>query len=197
LGLTYSRGGWLSLALALIILSIGERTLLVRMIFGITAFVAYFTVRMVREREFLEWTNVLASFGRGTYWKEALTIIRDRPIFGFGLNTYSIVGRRFNEGWGGYPHNCYLHMTAEIGIVGLMSFVWIAVALYKVVFAAMARVVKPFERSLLKGALAGFSGFLIHSAFDTFFYSVQLGSLMWIMMGMLVSLSRLSGGEDF
>ena len=188
LGLTYSRGGWLSLGVALGMFSIFNWHFFKKVLIGIIGFMGIFMVKMIKEREFMDFHNMFASFGRMTYWHEALRMIADKPIFGFGLNTYSIIGRRYKESWGGYPHNCYLQMTAELGIVGLCSFLWILINLYRVVFQAIKAAGDPQQRALLIGAATGLGAFLIHSGFDTFFYSVQLSALMWMMMGLLISL---------
>jgi len=191
LGLTYSRGGWLSIGIASITFSLLHRDFFKRMLLGVIAFIGIFTWKMLKEREFIAFQNLLGSFGRGTYWHEAMSVIAAKPVFGFGLNTYSIVVRRFKEGWGGYPHNCYLQMTAELGIVGLSAFLWIFVRLYRTFFQALQRTIDLEIRALLVGTAAGLTGFLIHSAFDTFFYSVQLGAMMWLIMGLLIRLIAL------
>lgn len=186
LGLTYSRGGWLSLGFGLGLLALLKGKYFKRIALGIAAFLGIFILKMVHERHYIAFSNLFGSFGRTTYWSEALKIIALKPFFGFGLNTYSVIGKRYSEGWGGYPHNCYLQMTAEIGLIGLLSFLWILFALYRSILRALRGMLESRQRALLIGTAAGLTGFFIHSAFDTFFYSVQLGSLMWVLMGLAV-----------
>jgi hypothetical protein len=49
----------------------------------------------------------------------------------------------------------------------------------------------PFLAMLLLGSLIGLGGFLVHSFFDTNFYSVQLGSFMWLIMGFIVAVQKI------
>lgn len=126
------------------------------------------------------------SMGRYNFWKEALLIIKDYPLFGAALNTYSEVAPRYRINWGGYPHNCYLHMAAETGLAGLASFLWL---LFVFLWRSWSRILKVQDRFLLSlamGGLTGLSGFLVQSFFDTNLYSVQLNTLFWFVMGMVI-----------
>lgn len=137
----------------------------------------------------------MATSGRNTYWKEALRIIKGHPIFGVGVNAYSLAAPQYKISWGGYPHNCYLQMLAEIGIPGFLCFLWILFRLFRNSIEKSRQISDSFRKMLLLGSMAGLGGFLIHSSFDTFFYSVQLGSLMWLMMGFIVALQNV-GDKD-
>lgn len=142
----------------------------------------------------IQWKKILVRFtgsGRMRYWEEALNMIRERPVFGVGLNTYSIVGRGYKINWGGYPHNCYLQMAVEIGIVGLLSFLWIVLTIFRKSLKVLNTMRDHFLRFLLLGVLAGYGGFLVHSFFDTNFYSVQLASLMWLLMGLIIAIPKI------
>lgn len=128
--------------------------------------------------------------GRITYWQEAWRMIKEYPIFGVGVNAYSLAAPQYKISWGGYPHNCYLQMLAEIGIPGFFCFIWLLYRLFKNSVRKLKDINDPFCRMILLGAMAAFGGFLLHSFFDTFFYSVQLGSFMWIMMGFIVAVQN-------
>ena len=128
--------------------------------------------------------------GRYTFWKEALHIIQEFPILGVGINTYSIIAPEYKLTWGGYPHNCYLQMAAETGAVGVLAFFWILFRLFRQAILAFLVKNDKFSRAVLSGLSAGLLAFLIHSAVDTNFYSVQLGVLMWVAMAVLMAFSR-------
>lgn len=148
-------------------------------------------------RQWGKTVNIVRSVGgsgRGEYWREAFHMIKDYPLFGVGVNAYSVVAQGYKISWGGYPHNCYLQMIVEIGILGFLAFLWI---LFTVLggIRERARIRDDSIKMLLAGTLAGFSGFLVHSFFDTNFYSVQLGSLMWVVMGMITAIRQV-GTKD-
>ena len=140
----------------------------------------------------LAWGETLKSFrasGRETFWRNSVGIIRRFP-FGIGLNTYSRVSHEYDFAYG-YPHNCYLQLTAEMGFFGLFAFIWIIIALFKNSIGNLRQIKDPLLSSLLLGSLAGLFGFLIHSGVDTNFYSVQLGNFMWLVMGIVVASQKI------
>lgn len=118
-------------------------------------------------------------------WKEALRIIRDYNFSGCGLNTYSIVARKYKsfEQGGIYPHNSYLQMTAETGLLGLFAFLWVLFGFFKMGL----RHLNEKKNSIALGLLAGISAFLVHAFFDTHLYALQLVVLFWFMLGLTVA----------
>ncbi|MFA6357096.1 MAG: O-antigen ligase family protein [Candidatus Omnitrophota bacterium] len=123
-------------------------------------------------------------------WKEALRITRDYPLFGCGLNTYSKIGPKYKSfDWGGvYPHNSYLQMSAEIGLIGLFAFLWVLFSFFKVGL----RHFNQKKDYLALGLLAGILAFLVHAFFDTHLYSLQLVVLFWYMLGLTVAVIKLN-----
>jgi len=53
-----------------------------------------------------------------------------------------------------------------------------------------------YLKSVVLGSLSGLFAFLIHNFFDTNFYSVQLGNMMWVVMGLVVAAQMISLNED-
>lgn len=131
--------------------------------------------------------------GRSGFWEEAVDIIRQFPFFGTGLNTYSKIAPGYKLSWGGYPHNCYLQMAAEIGMIGLISFLMMVGILFFRTLKAVIKMRDPFLKSVVSGACAGLLGFLIQSCLDTTLYSVQLANFMWILMGLIVAAIAVDG----
>jgi O-antigen ligase len=127
--------------------------------------------------------------GRFGFWEQAISIIEKYPVFGSGLNTYAKQTKY-------YAHNCYLQMTAETGIVGLIAFLSMIWILFWRSIQKFFSLKDVFLRNVLAGALAGFGGFLIQSFFDTTLYSVQLGNLMWIFMGLVIAIPRVAGSVE-
>ena len=131
---------------------------------------------------------------RAEVWGEAISIIKDFPLFGTGLNTYAVVGPHYKsfERGGYYPHNSYLHMAADSGLLGLGAFLWIIFTLFKTSLTNLKKIDDKFYNALLAGLLAGLFAFLIHSFVDTNIYTLQLGNLMWFIMGLIVAVQRIA-----
>ncbi len=192
IGLTYSRGAWLGFLVGLIIiagykiigLSKRAKVLSMSLIIVLAIGVSFLLPSTIKGRVESIGTIEGSSLFRLTLWQEALDIIEDFPLFGAGLNTYMAVSSRYSTPAGGqgefYPHNAYLHMAAEIGLVGLVCFLWILTSWYRLVTQALRKDADP----LLLGLVSGISAFLVQSFFDVNFYSLRLVVLFWFMLGL-------------
>ena len=53
-----------------------------------------------------------------------------------------------------------------------------------------------FYKNILLSLLAGLFGFLVHSFFDVHFYALQLATLMWFIMGLIIAVQRIALKEE-
>ena len=133
LGLTISRGAWLSLIIALVAwpLFVRERSWEFRATWAVVAFTAalitvgglYQTVPRVKNR-----LDTLAreagERSRPILWRAAWQLFRQEPLFGTGAGSYNIVFERQRpEGFRDEPqwaHNEYLNTLSDYGLAGGM-----------------------------------------------------------------------------
>lgn len=65
---------------------------------------------------------------RQILWESSFRYIWQQPIFGYGLNSFSFYSPAFfpiDPMEGVHAHNVYIQFLFEIGLVGLISFLWI------------------------------------------------------------------------
>jgi len=195
LGLTSSVGAWLSIIAAIFLSSILARkqiftAMIVSMFLAFVFLALSYEARLIESRH--EVVNISSALsGRMLVWKEVIALIKDKPIFGTGLSTFMRTFQKYHSGVPTYAHNCYLQIAAEMGISGLICFLWIIGKL----FWSSFRLVLSFDHNkrqgyylqlLFIGLLSGLFAFLIHSFVDTNLYSLQLNALFWYMMGLTV-----------
>ncbi len=221
LGLTFSRASWIAFFAAIVLAGLYKRKNIFIVFLIIMGFIVVFMPIMAKTRDTslitvwaqtqnmnqtakdhgifskeyiqtaLKSTVGRLGTGRSSYWREALGIIYDYPVFGAGLNTYSRVAPAYKINWGGYPHNSYLQTAAELGLVGLGAFLWMLWTFFRESFRCINRMPVGYLRCVLIGTLAGFFAYLVQSFFDTTFYSVQLSMLLWIMMALGVAVQKI------
>lgn len=202
LGLTFSRGAWLGAAVALI--------------FGVKRFVRQWQVSVLGIVIALLFLLFFGKFardhlpqsigqpapkmnlsidpsGRQEFWVQAISVIGARPFLGSGFHTYVKAVKMFHPGeiWMDryYAHNCYLQIAAETGVFSLIAMVSFLYMIFHPSLwtnGAKSAVSEP----LLLAAQAGLIAYLTHMMFDTGFYSVQLGTLFWLMCGLCVAAAR-------
>jgi putative inorganic carbon (HCO3(-)) transporter len=134
-------------------------------------------------------SNATSTAIRIKLWKEALHIWKDFPLTGSGLNTYARISPQYKscaEG-GIYPHNSFLQMAAETGVLGLGAFLWVLFVFFKEGWQHIER----YKSFLVLGLLSGILAFLVHSFVDSNLYQLQLVVLFWFMMGLTVAIMKL------
>lgn len=201
LAVSLSRGAWFSSLVGVIsgIYLSGSRIFKYYFLVLVIAFTIVYNISagtLIVPR--LSETNVANSaLWRFGVWEDTFKMIKARPLFGHGPNTFATVFqeyRRKKEGRHPYnptsAHNCYLQLLAEGGVIGLASFCWILINIYRKLFAHLKTMEKQLrlEDIVFLGFLSGSITFLIHSLFDTNFYSLQLSALIWVMFGLLIAM---------
>ncbi len=135
-------------------------------------------------------------------FKIAYNIIKDNPILGVGLNTYSERMWEYDDteiGLGEitrHPvHNIFLHIAAEIGIFGLMAFLWLMASIFysglKYVFLN-----QDVMAYFIIGLLAGLLAHLVHGLVDTESIGGKLFMFMWVFAGIILAITKIKTDEE-
>lgn len=186
--LTFSRGSWIGFLVALIsMLFLSPKVSKLVYVFSIFITIIVF-LPGIRERAMF----IFAPQGdadRFLVWHGAFRMIKAHPFLGMGLGTFmanfqEYVSKAMTIQ---YAHNCYLQIWAESGIFALLSFIlFIGSVFYKSI--------KTFKKNnsnfVSLGFICAFFGFLVQSFFDNQLYSLQLSSLFWFMIGVIVALTK-------
>ncbi|MFA6384300.1 MAG: O-antigen ligase family protein [Candidatus Omnitrophota bacterium] len=121
---------------------------------------------------------------RLNYWQETFEIIRAHPFAGVGPGNLNLVMSR-------YSHNSYLQIWAEMGTMGLISFIWIVSAVLRSCFINLKN---PLYKSRIAALVAAILVFLIHNFLDFTFFLPEVVFAWWAILGSgLVNESREKG----
>lgn len=125
------------------------------------------------------------------YWQTAAEVIKRYLIFGCGYNAYIQTLQKLKLTPVEYPHNSILHITAELGIVGVVVYLWFFLALFTKGLKILKSISFHYNLYLLGcGIYFGIIAWFIHSLLDTPWESLQLSLLWWLLIGVLMSLSN-------
>ncbi len=217
LGLTDSRGAWVAFAVSMIALGVCLKRRKLTVIVVLMLAVFFWTFGMYCLRTRVELYNVPMAQGsvmkpsftnsrglpvpynalklfinpsnRKFYWDTAVGVIKHYLWFGCGYNVYVQTLRDLHVGHEEYPHNSLLHITAELGLVGLILYIWLFVALCLQGWRVICEVARAEDLYILGcGLSCGILAWMIHSLLDTPWSSLQLGLLLWLLIGILLSL---------
>jgi len=198
--MTVSRGAWFAftastLFIGVWIYSVGMFFLLLGLFIVVTQ---PFYPALIKERlnNFLFFfnTNLLGDVGgieRKIFWQAGWKMFISRPLVGVGLGTFMFNFKKFvevNYKYGpSYAHNCYLQMLSEIGTIGLFLFLLILLFFFYDGIKMTINREKNFFWYVLIGSMAALLGYSVQMAVDTIFYSLDLGLLFWILLGLGVA----------
>ncbi|MBD2362759.1 putative bicarbonate transporter, IctB family [Anabaena minutissima FACHB-250] len=208
--LTFSRGGWIGLlvavfaAIALLVywwsiqLPAFWRTwslpILLGSVIGLLV-VAVIFVEPVRLRVFSIFADRQDSSNnfRRNVWDAVFEMIRDRPIIGIGPGHNS-----FNKIYPLYQrprysalsaYSIFLEVAVETGFVGLGCFLWLIIVTVNTAFLQLRRLRQSnnLEGFWLIGAFATLLGMLAHGAVDTIWFRPEVNTLWWLMVALIAS----------
>ncbi|MBI4432048.1 MAG: O-antigen ligase family protein [Candidatus Omnitrophica bacterium] len=192
---TYSRGAWLAAAITFIALILCRRSKGLFLFFlGIILFAYWFSPPAVIDR----FTNLLnpadgTVIERKILWKESGQMIRQAPLLGMGVNTYARNEPAFKVSKTDfqYAHNGYLQMAAEIGLLGLLSFLTLVTYFFISGLKVFFRAPPYFTRMAGMGLIFAVLSFLLASATDTGLHSLRLVNFFWVLMGLAWAAKKL------
>jgi O-antigen ligase len=179
-------GGIVVLALALV----RHRTVPIR---GVVVFAVLIVVAMVISFPWVIGHDVAGASARlslkvrGELLRAGLQVIETRPLFGVGLDRFYLEAGAFaspelNALWNSRknPHNDFLRVGAELGMVGLGLFFWILFAAGKRIWQAL----RTSGDARLAGLAAGLVGFLITSLVSNPLMLREVSFAFWMALGL-------------
>jgi O-antigen ligase len=153
---TYARGAWLAVFAGLVVVAFVQLRRLLWLIGAAILVVAIFVPSVsVRLADLSETRSASGAAPnslawRIEYWEKALAL-QDNPLFGIGLREVEL-----NEEAAKAPHNDYVRVYVETGLIGLAVYLWLLGALFVQAFKTY-RIAAP---GIARGLAVAFLGSL-------------------------------------
>jgi len=130
-------------------------------------------------------------FERLHIWKYSWRMFLDHPILGVGLGAYPNIYFNYKQEveWYFHSHNIFIQHACEVGIIGLLSFIWLLIALFKENFSQLNQLENTYEKAVKEGLLASLIGFLVHNQVDYLLWIPIFQLYFWMIVGILSSIS--------
>jgi putative inorganic carbon (HCO3(-)) transporter len=185
--LTFSTGGWLgALAATLVVFgAMGRRRIAIR-VGAVSLGLLLLTSGLAIAGALPERLNPLRQTGgfRLDLWQSSLEMVRDHPLLGIGLDNFAYVYQAYlREGAVAepnlsHPHNWVLHMWLELGLLGLVAFVWLVARFWRQVRMGTE------SRWLVAGAAGAMADLLVHGLLDNSYFLVDLAFIFWLCLAL-------------
>ena len=191
--LSFSRGAWLGLVVALLFLAWHHRARLLAGGAIVLAVAGAVLIPPIRRRVATQFDpndpfNTVNL--RRNLWGATLKMQSDvrHALFGTGLSGFKhdIVPFRGFTGYSEdliYPHNIFLNFWTETGLLGLVAFTWLAVDWIRRCRRALALKASP-RRVYYLGLAAASITILVHGMLDVPFFKNDLSFLFMAILGM-------------
>ena len=133
---------------------------------------------------------------RVAIWKFTWMMIEDYPLLGSGLGSYNYHTLKYQaeffskgnnrdiypHGWAVQAHNEYLQLWSELGIIGLLAFLWMAGSYYRNILRNLRQM--PRKKGRIIGLTGGVTAVLVDAVFG-FPRNWRPLSLFWLFMAWL------------
>ena len=206
---TYSRGGFLALVASVLVFVLLQR----KRTFALVGLVGCALVAInvaPLPKNYIERLNTIRTYeevgetsalSRPHFWRVAVAMALDRPLFGVGLrgyesayNSYDFLNGQYGRGRS--VHSSHFQVLAEMGFLGATVWMWLFAYAYLTLFRARARSRNPlvsgeesrFLFTMANAMIASITVFLVGGSF----IALALNDLTWLTFVLVVALDRLS-----
>lgn len=180
---TQSLGALLSLALALCLFIFTQKAKIKKQSFilAISGLAVCGLLLFILRNSDVHFFNVplFSITSRLSFWKQAIHVIGEHPFTGAGLGNYPFFKSTS-------PHNSYLQIWAETGILGLAALLGIIYQTHKIAFLTLP----DSQRNIYTGLWIGSLAFLIHNLIDFTFFQPEVALQWWVIAALLSSLKE-------
>lgn len=193
--LTFSRGAWLGMAVAIVIFSLLVDRRLLMIALG-AAGIAVFIPQVSGRITFLftgDFAVRTQTGGRAERWATGFALLRStNQLFGYGLGRFGGAVAMQNQVIERikyfYMDNYYLKTLVEMGYAGLTGYLFLLVSTLVSGLRNLLSHPKSKERVLLAALLSGMAGVLLHCYYENIFEVPYMTAYFWAMAGMLVTI---------
>jgi putative inorganic carbon (HCO3(-)) transporter len=204
--LTFSRGGWLGLAVGLFFFALlKDRRVLLLLLFsalllglvGAAFMPDVFLQRFATIGSSQDTSNVY----RFLVWEEAFLIVKDFWATGVGLGYqafrkiypyYMLTRQKLPF----HTHNTYLQFLVETGAAGFLIFLWFIGSVIKKGLQTFFFCSDLFLRNLLIAALSATAAILTQGLVEHFLYMPKIIMLFWLNIAVIFLCRKLEGGQE-
>ena len=117
---------------------------------------------------------------RITQWQFCGDLIQDRPWWGWGLRNFTPLYEAKSSFWFGHPHNLFLMLGAEIGIIAVLLFMAIVGS---IMFSATRLLLSDRQPDIiLFSYMLAFTCCIIFNLTDVSIFDLRINTISWILL---------------
>ncbi|MFH1062534.1 MAG: O-antigen ligase family protein [Candidatus Omnitrophota bacterium] len=200
--LNAARAAWVSVSFSLLIVSFFKSRKLACCVLICIIIIGLFLPLQLKCRA-ITTVNPLTWGERLPLWKMSLQMFADFPVFGTGLGMREKLFTSYWHKSALFPrfqyqdaHNNYLEIASESGSIGLIAFIWIFIAFFKHVFAAIKKMSGDRQAVLMTFTSSVIAALLFACSASNITGGVEEVVVFWFIFGMASGLSGLRENQE-
>ena len=119
---------------------------------------------------------------RITQWQFCLDLIKERPWFGWGLRNFTPLYEAKMNFWFGHPHNLFLMLGAETGIISVLLFIILITSIFLKAVKLMLTWSFKGSKLIFFSYLLAFSGCVLFNLLDVTIFDLRINTISWILL---------------
>ena len=124
---------------------------------------------------------------RITQWQFCWELIQERPLIGWGLRNFTPIYEAQMNVWFGHPHNLFLMLAAETGVIVTLLLVVIVgyMTIESVLFLKSTSQPgnrEQLDRLIFFSYLVAFSGCIVFNLFDVTIFDLRINTIVWLLL---------------
>lgn len=198
--LTFSRGAWLGLIVALVGFSVvRDKRLFALAIIGL--FIMPFVLPPSVINRFTSIGNLAdtSSSYRMSILLGSLRMAQDYWISGIGLGSqaFKAIYPKYSlaAAYAHHSHNVYIQVILEMGVAGALVFMLIILVFIRATLAHQSKAKDVFLSTVMLAACAGIIGYLVQGLVENIWYNYRVLQTFWVVLAVGLCALRLSKGE--
>lgn len=198
--MTFSRGAWLGLIVALVAFSIvRDRRLFV--LFLIALIIMPFALPDTVMNRFTSIGSLsdTSSSYRLSILLGSLRMVENYWISGIGLGdqAFKAIYPKYSlaAAYAHHSHNVYLQMILEMGVAGALVFALILYVFFRAMLAHQAKTRDSFLSSVMIAAGAGVAGYMVQGLVENVWYNYRVLHIFWVVVAVGFCALRLGKGK--
>lgn len=197
--LTYSRGCWIGIVLAMAVMMVFTRRKLTSLMVFAVLLVPFFLPETIMQR-LMSIGNVAdtSTSYRVYIWQGTLRMLKDFWYCGVGIgeaafgNVYPSYS--LNAVSAPHAHNLYLHILSETGILGMGTVLVLIVLFYK--YISSAAISNPENKITAVSLGTAMIGYLVQGMFDNVWYNYRIYFFFFVVLALGAALRDVSMRDE-
>lgn len=198
--MTFSRGAWLGFAFAAMLFVILKMAKYIPLfIAGGIGAIPLLPQVVIQRISTIGNVQDTSNAYRTYIWEGTINMIKDFWLTGVGYgywafkNTFLEYGIKGSKAW--HSHNMYLEIMAEMGIFGMLTFVWVVLSIFVITIKFAKKTKDRYFSYVSIGLLCGFLSIMVHGIAEHILYMPKSVILFWMFAAFITAARNL--GTNF